>query len=79
MPVGHDVTLRKYRELLGLRPEEVVARLKPAMSVRTLERWETRGVPPRDPRSPYRDAWLRQLARLYKVSVEALSRNGDAP
>ena len=69
------MSLRKHRDRLGLRPEEVVARLKPPMSVRTLDRWETKGIPVR--RDEHRDSWLEQLGALYNVEPEQLM-NGKA-
>ena len=62
-----------HRELLGLRPEEVVARLKPPMSVRTLHRWEARGIPTDHQRNTHRDAWVAQLAELYGVDPATLT------
>lgn len=50
-------------------------RLQPHMSVRTLHRWETRGVPVR--RDENRDAWLKQLAAVYGVTPKTL-QNGRA-
>ena len=72
MAVRHT-SLRQRRELLGLRLEEVGARLKPPMSWRTLHRWEKTGIPVR--RDENRDAWIEQLAELYEVDPAAL-RNG---
>ena len=75
--VGHVQavsTLRKLRNDLGLRPEVVVARLDPPMSVKTLERWERKGAPTR--RDANRDAWLEQLAKTYGVEVDALTNGG---
>ena len=45
------------------------------MSVRTLERWETKGVPVR--RDEHRDSWLEQLAVMYGVEPAQLT-NGRA-
>ena len=67
--------LRKLRERSGLRSEEVAGRLKPPMSVRTLARWEEKGIPVR--RDEHRDTWLEQLALLYQVDPSQLA-NGRA-
>jgi len=40
------------------------------MSMRTLERWETRGIPMR--RDEHRDSWLSQLAQMYGVEASEL-------
>jgi hypothetical protein len=66
-----ELSLRQHRDRLGLRLEEVSARLNPPMSWRTLHRWEKNGIPSR--RDENRDAWLEQLAALYKVDPASLN------
>lgn len=46
--------------------ERVVRQLEPPISAKTLERWETSGVPDKS------RWWLKQLAAIYEVSIDQL-------
>jgi len=72
MAVGQATSLRTLRDQKGLSLTQVAGRLDPPMSSRTLERWETKGVPSRRQHQQHQ-SWLEQLAELYGVDPEQLT------
>lgn len=66
--------LREFRKARGLTLVDVAVRLEPPMHWRTLQRWETQGVPVQ--RGEHRDSWLEQLSELYGVKLKAPNGRG---